>query len=168
MQNKADQMVDNFISDYKKSIFVFVSFFVSVIVIRVVTKGDFLGGFSSEVTILSIAFLLISLLIMWYARWEINKQLDRYQTFYKNLKERYEDLLDKSDIIRILNNDKDFIANVAFIESKRNVYTKIWIGSVAILFIVVVTLFLINSFREILSQFYFITQIIFLCFTKNT
>lgn len=47
---------------------------------------------------------------MFVARWEIDKQLVRYSEFYKNLKERYSDLLDESDIKRILNNDQILIA----------------------------------------------------------
>lgn len=121
LQNKADKIVDSFIGDFKKSLFTVVSFFATVIVIRVVSKGDFSGGFTTEVTFLSIGFLLISLGIMFFARWEISKQMGRYEEFYKHLKERYEDLLDKSDIKRILNNDKDFNSNKKFIEQKNAV-----------------------------------------------
>lgn len=168
LQNKADKIIDSFIGDYKKSLFAVVSFFASVIVIRVVSKGDFSGGFTPEVTLLSIGFLGISLGIMIFARWEINKQIERYDDFYKHLKERYEDLLVKSDIERILNEDKDFKANKSFILKKRKNYTALWIISIVILFVVVLTLFFINYPCTIIDNFFRFVQTIILCFTKNT
>ncbi len=168
LQNKADKIIDSFIGDFKKSLFTVVSFFATVIVIRVVSKGDFSGGFTTEVTFLSIGFLLISAGIMFFARWEISKQIGRYEEFYKQLKERYEDLLDKSDIRRILNNDKDFNSNKKFIEQKRRNYTILWILSLVILLIVVLTLFCINYPCTIVDGFLTIIQKIVLCFTKNT
>lgn len=145
LRNKADKIVESFVGDYKKSFLAIVSFFASVVVIRVVSKGDFAGGFTIEVTLLSISFLLIFLVIMFFARWEINKQIGRYTEFYKNLKDRYRDLLDENDINRILNNDKDFIDNKQFIERRRKNYTVLWIVSLVILFVATVILFFINN-----------------------
>lgn len=167
LQNKADKIVDGFISDYKKSLFTVVSFFISVIVIRVVSKGDFTGGFTIEVTILSIGFLIISLVVMFFARWEINKQIVRYDEFYKHLKERYEDLLDKSDIIRILNNDTDFNSNKSFIKNKQCIYTILWIISLLFLFVIVVSLYFINHPCIMVDGFSTIFKKIILCFTGN-
>ena len=162
LQNKADKIVDNFVSDYKKTFLAIVSFFISVIVIKVVSSGDFIGGFTKEVTLLSIGFLLVSLIVMFVARWEINKQLIRYSEFYKNLKERYRDLLDESDIKRILNDDKDFNSNKQFIEKRRKAYTVLWITSLILLFIIVVVLYVSNlNFCNIIKS-------LILCCIKNT
>lgn len=168
LQNKADKIVDSFVGDFKKSLFTVVSFFATVIVIRVVSKGDFSGGFTTEVTFLSIGFILISLGIMFFARWEINKQMGRYEEFYKHLKERYEDLLDKSDIKRILNNDNNFNSNKKFIEQKRCNYTVLWVLSLVILLVIVLILFCINHPCTIVDGFLTIIKKIALCFTKNT
>lgn len=153
LQNKADKIVDNFVSDYKKTFLAIVSFFISVIVIKVVSSGDFTGGFTKEVTLLSMGFLLVSLIVMFVARWEINKQLIRYSEFYKNLKERHIDLLDESDIKRILNNDKDFNDNKQFIEKRRKAYTILWVVSLIFLFIIVIVLYISNlNFCEIIKS----------------
>lgn len=168
LQNKADKIVDSFIGDFKKSLFTVVSFFATVIVIRVVSKGDFSGGFTTEVTFLSIGFLLISLVILLFARWEISKQMVRYDEFYKHLKERYEDLLDKSDIKRILNNDKDFNSNKEFIEQKRCNYTILWVLSLVVLLVIVLILFCINHSCVIVDIIFTFIKNIALCFIKNT
>ena len=162
LQNKADKIVDSFVSDYKKTFLAVVSFFISVIVIRVVSKGDFTGGFTKEVTLLTIGFLLISLLVMFFARWEINKQIKRYVEFYTNLKERYTDLLDSSDISRILNNDTDFNCNKKFIETKRCAYTILWIVSLIVLFVLTVILFILNNINCCT-----VIKSIIICFIKN-
>ena len=162
LQNKADKIVDSFVSDYKKIFLAIVSFFISVIVIKVVSSGDFIGGFTKEVTLLSIGFLLVSLIVMFVARWEINKQLIRYSEFYKNLKERYRDLLDESDIKRILNDDKDFNYNKQFIEKRKKAYTMLWITSLILLFIIVIVLYVSNlNFCNIIKS-------LILCCIKNT
>lgn len=168
LQNKADRIVEGFIGDFKKSLFTVVSFFATVIVIRVVSKGDFAGGFTTEVTLLSIGFLLISLGVMFFARWEISKQLERYNEFYKNLKERYLDLLDKSDITRILNEDKDFNSNKKFIEQKKFNYTILWALSLAVLLIIVLILFCINQPCVIVDGVFIIIKNLVLCFIRNT
>lgn len=145
LQDKADEIVAAFVSDYKKSIFTILSFFITVIVIEVVSNGSYTGGFTIEITLLSIGFLLISLCLMFFSRWEINKELVRYNDFYANLKERYTDLLDSSDINRILNGDKDFQSNQSFIKERKSKYTALWILSLSILLIIIVSLYFINN-----------------------
>jgi len=162
LQNKADKIVENFVSDYKKTFLAVVSFFISIIVIRVVSKGDFSGGFTIEVTYLISGFLLISLFVMFFARWEINKQMKRYEEFYKNLKVRYTDLLDASDINRILNNDTDFNCNKKFIEKKRCAYTILWIVSLFVLFVITIILFALNNVNCCT-----VIKLIIICFIRN-
>ncbi|BBE16282.1 hypothetical protein AQPE_0419 [Aquipluma nitroreducens] len=141
IQNKADKIVEDFINDFKRSLFTFVSFFASVLVLKVVSKGDLTGGFSKGVTYLSIGFLLISLIIMFFRLGEIKKQKKRYKDFYLNMKNRYLDLLDKSDIERILNKDHDFKENLKYINCRVKNYVWIWSLSTLVLFIAVVCLY---------------------------
>lgn len=93
--------------------------------------------------------------------------MERYEKFYKHLKERYEDLLDKSDIKRILNNDKDFESNKQFIKKKLSSYTILWILSLTILFIIVISLFCINHPCLVVDGFVKLIQKLTLCFTKS-
>lgn len=155
LQSNADKIVDSYISDYKKSLLTVVSFFISIIVIKVVSKGDFIGGFTLEVTMLSIGLLAIFLMLLFYYKWEIEKQVERYREFYKNLKTRHGDLLDESDLKRILNNDLDFNNNINYINQRILFYSKVWKYSFIILFIIVILLYLINikfSFFGLMKQ----------------
>lgn len=145
-KNKADKIVEDFASDFKKSLFTFVSFFASVIIIQVLRNGNFIGVFTIDVTILSITFLLIMILILFASNWEIQTQKKRYNKTYQNMKDRYQDLLNEDDIRRILNNDKDYNANIGFIERKRKMISYLWCGSVVVLFISISVLYLINKY----------------------
>jgi len=167
LQSNADKIVDSYINDYKKSLLTIVTFFISVIVIKVVSKGDFAGGFTFEVTMLSLGFLSIFLLLMIYSRWEIKRQVERYKEFYENLKIRHRDLLTESDIMRILNNDMDFNNNVDFIGKREKYYSIVWITSFAILLFIVVLLYSINNSCNFCCLIKTIILKIILCFTRN-
>ena len=136
-QNKAEKITNDFVSDMKKNTFAFVSFFASIIAIRVISKGDIRGAFTFETTALTIVILVISSFILIGSFWEVNEQLKRYQRFYLDLKSRYSDLLTRADINRILNNDKEFSNNLKFIKSKRCVYTAIWISMIVLFFLLI-------------------------------
>ena len=166
-QGKADKIVEKFISDYKKSLFTIVSFFISVIIIRVVSKGDFIGSFTPEVTVLSLGFLLVAFLLMIFARWEVNKQISRCEELYIHVKNRYQDLLTEEDINKILNNDKDFNSNIGFIKERRNKYTILWCASLFILFVVTIILFHINHSYVLIESIYNLIKTTIACFIKN-
>lgn len=166
IQKNADKIVDDFIADFKKSLFIFVSFFASVLVLKVVSSGNFSGGFSKEVTLLSIGFLLIGFITMIIKKKEIKRQVRRYAMFYENMKERYCDLLDSTDINRILNEDKDFKNNVSYIEARVKEYSSLWAISIAILLIVVLVLHLPNCVlvQNVNCEF---LKILLRCFITN-
>ena len=56
MQKEINTIVDGFTSDFKKNIIAVSTFFLTVIVVRVISKGDFTGGFTTPVMILSIIY----------------------------------------------------------------------------------------------------------------
>ena len=161
-KNKADKIIENFAGDFKKSLFGFISFFASIIVIQVLRNGNFFNVFTTDTTLLSIAFLSISLIFLYASRWELKKQKERYVQSYNNLKRRYEDLLNSEDIIRILNNDKDHKDDVSFIDSKLIVYSRLWKGTVIIFMFIIVFLYSINNIIFILD---FLKKI-HLCYCK--
>lgn len=163
--NKADEITNNFIGNFKKSIFTVISFLISVVAIRVISKGDFMKGFNTEVTILTIGLLIVSLIVMLYNRWEITEQIRRYENFYVNLKSRYTDLLDQSDVIRILNNDKDFSDSIDFIKSKRKYYTIVWVISIVVLLISIILIYCFNMIDSVII--FKIIRILKLCYIKN-
>lgn len=166
LQGKIDKIVDSFIGDYKKNIFTLLSFFISVIAIRVISKGDFIGGFTNEIIILSYSFLLISIGIMLYSRWEFSKRISMFDKHYEQLKDRYKELLSKDELIKIFDdcNPKNK-KSISFIHQQKKLHTILWIFSIAILTIAITIIYCINN-SDFILFFYKVIQTI-LCYIKN-
>lgn len=150
LQGKIDKIVNGFIGDYKKNILTLLSFFISVIVIRAVSKGDFIGGFTTEIVILSYSFLLISIGIMFYSKWELKKRVSIFDKHYSQLRERYKELLSEDELERIFEdcNPKQ-IDSKSFIKDQEKLYTILWISSVIILTIAITLIYLTNNIQPL-------------------
>lgn len=147
--NKANSIVESFAGGFQKSAFALISFYLSAIVIGILQNNKFVNIFSLDVTILSISFIVISLIYFFISKWEINAQKNRFTNSYTNLKERYTDLLDRDDINKMLNNDKDFNDNISFIDQKKFAYSTMWITFLVILLFMSVFLFCSYNFSQI-------------------
>jgi len=147
--NRANKIVETFASGFQKSALALISFYISAVVIRVLSKGEFLNIFSLDATILSIVFVLGSLIYFGVSRWELKEQKERFVNSYNNLKLRYTDLLEEDDIKRILNDDKEFKEDVSFIDKKRKVYSRMWIAFLFLLAGSTILLFLIYNLSQL-------------------
>lgn len=150
---RANSIVETFTSNFQKSIFTFLSFFASVFVLRILSKGDSANILTPDATILSFGFLAIAVIFLVFSVWELTKQKERFVKSYNNLKERYADLLLEGDIKKILNNDKDYNEDVEFIDQKKQKYIQMWIITLVIFFIVILWLFYISNSTMIFNFF---------------
>ncbi len=153
--NRANKIVDTFASGFQKSAFALISFYISAIVIRVLSKGEFVNIFSLDATVLSTVFISGSFIYYWVLRWEIREQRKRFVNSYNNLKTRYTDLLEENDINRILNNDKEFNEDVSFIDSKRKIYSRMWIIFLLLLAGTTIFLFFTYSVNQLADTLIF-------------
>ncbi|MFV8368559.1 hypothetical protein [Flavobacterium sp. LB2R40] len=153
--NRANKIIETFASGFQKSSLALISFYISAIAIRVLGKGEFTSIFTLDATVLSLSFLLGSLIYYWVSRWEINEQRKRFISSYKNLKIRYTDLLDEEDINRILNNDNEFNEDVKFIDDKKKNYSRMWIAFIAILGFTTILLFTCYNLKQMSETYLF-------------
>ena len=137
ISQKAGEIVNDYLINYKRSIFSFISFFASVFLIKFLRKEDTLQVFGKEATLLSFGFLSISLIYLIFSLCSLYLEKKRLRRKYKNLKERFTDLLIEEDIDRILNGDSEFKYELGFIRARTILYTALWILTILILFIVV-------------------------------
>ncbi|PSL28083.1 hypothetical protein [Chitinophaga ginsengisoli] len=142
---KAGKIVETFANSFQKSALAVVSLYASMIVVRVLSAKDVKGAFTLEATMLSLAFLLISFVYFFISRWEVRQQRLRYTESYNNMKCRNEDLLTKEDITKILNNDRDYKADLALIDGKLQEYSVLWLLLLAILATITLLLFHLNQ-----------------------
>lgn len=150
---RANNVVETFASGFQKSSLALITFYFSAITIKVLGNGDFVNVFTLDTTVLSIVFLLGSFLYYLVAKWEVKEQRKRFVDSYTNLKNRYTDLLEKEDIQRILNDDKEFNADVAFIDGKLKNYSNLWKCFLAILLGGTLFLFLTNNLARLFDTF---------------
>lgn len=153
--NRANKIVETFASGFQKSTLALISFYLSSIVIRVLSKGDFVNIFSLDATILSLAFLSGSIIYYWVSRWEIKEQRTRFVNSYENLKKRYTDLLEPDDIKKILNNDTEFKQDLNFIDKKRKAYSIMWLTVVVLLASSTIFLFITYNLTQLLDTLIF-------------
>jgi hypothetical protein len=148
---RANTLIENFASGFQKSSLAVISFYVSAIALRLLGKDDHECLFSFTPTLLALGILAGSLIYFKTSRWDIAEQRKRFISSYTNMKERYTDLLDASDINRILNNDKEFDADIKFINDKMRKYSVLWI-SVIIIFTIVTIVCFISCYLESLAK----------------
>ncbi len=152
LQGKIDKIVSDFINDYKKNIITLISFFISIIVIKVVSKGDFIGGFTNEVLVLSYSFLIISVGLLLYSRWEFGKRVSMFNKHYDQLRNRYKDLLTEKELSDIFNDcNPSEVNSKSFVEQQKRNYTILWAFSILILGIALTIIGLVNNINVIIE-----------------
>lgn len=139
ISQKSSEVIQNFLSSYKQSSLTFVSFFISIFLLRTLNSGNFLKVFNSEVSIVAFAFLILSFVFLSFSRFTVIKERDRLIRKYANLKARYKDLLIQEDIDRILNNDSEFEYEKNFINDRIKQYTWLWVLTILILYIAILS-----------------------------
>ena len=158
ISQKAGDIAANYLSNYQKSIFTFLSFFISVFILRFLKNGEVEEVFTKEVTIFSLSFLLLSIIFLMFSRWNLELEKSRLERKYKNLKNRYTDLLDSNDIDRILKDDSEFKYEINYVDKRKRNYTTLWIVTILVL---LCTVLFVSSYLNWTGIFNFIIG--FLC-----
>lgn len=135
LQGKINGIMDSFVSDFKKTLITLVSFFISVIVIRVISKDDFTGGFTNSIIGLSFALLMVDLGIFLYSKWELKEKLSSFRKHYSQIKKRYKELLSDVELDNIFEEcDPEKIGKgKSLVERQTKRYSILWIASIIIL-----------------------------------
>lgn len=139
---RASSIVESFASTFQKSALSVVTLFSSIIAVKVLGTSSPSKSLLTYSVIFVIIFLIISLVYMLMSKSEASEQKERYKRSYENFKDRYTDLLNFEDINKILNNDREFNADVEFIEKKIKNYTVLWSISLIAIFMFVLIYYL--------------------------
>uniref|UniRef100_UPI0004635CFE hypothetical protein n=1 Tax=Treponema pedis TaxID=409322 RepID=UPI0004635CFE len=166
LQEKIMNIMDSFIGDFKKNILTLVSFFISVIVIEVVSKGDFTHGFTNEIIGLSSFFLLMSFGLLIYSRWELTKKLNLYNKHYNQIKERYRDVLSSIELENIFEecDPQKNDTNTNFVKKQKRYYSLLWLFSIIGLGIFLLIVYLNNNSNDVSNPDIGGT---FICYIRN-
>jgi hypothetical protein len=127
LTGKAAKISEGFIANFQKSTFSFLSFFTSVLLLRLLGKGAEGPVFSTTTFVLTMVFLALSLVYLFLTSWEFNTELIRLNSNYTSMKRRFLDLLNQSDIDRILGYDSEFNEAKTQVLMKRKMYRGFWL-----------------------------------------
>ena len=130
----------------KKSVFVFLSFFISIFLFKFLKGGDIDNIFTLDATIFSISFLVISIIFLIYSYNKIQNEITRLGRKYSNLKNRYLDLLNQEDIDKILDSDNEFNYEINYIKDRKRKNTQLWISTIIILALTIFGLAIFESY----------------------
>lgn len=167
MQKEINTIVDGFASDFKKNIIAVFTFFLTVIVVRVISKGDFTGGFTTPIMVLSLIYLCISLGLLFYSRRELDIKKNLFAKHYDQIKERYRILLSDEELKEMFeDSDPNKLQSHAnYIEWQKSVYSIIWFVSIVSLGVFVVFFWMTNYINyDCVCKF---IQSIVKCFIKS-
>lgn len=137
---KASDLAKNVGAAFRSSIFAIYSFFFSIFLFRIVSGKTPTLEVTPEIYWIFFSFLCISILVCFYSMNELSDERSRLQTSYKNVKNRYKDLITEKDLAKILNEDQDHISDIEYINS-RGVKTRIlWATSLFVIFLLMTIL----------------------------
>lgn len=132
ISEKANDLAEKYLTNYQKSNFAFISFFISIFLLKVLSTSKFENIFTKDTTILFFALLGISIVYFIFSLITFNQDKKRLNTTYFKLKSRHEDLLDKEDINNILRRDEEFNDDMIFLKKRRNSYSLLWVLTILI------------------------------------
>ena len=146
-----NKSIEVFSNNFQKSSFVFISFFLSVFIFKIVNKkSDIDKIFTQETSLIGIGFILISIAFLIASIRLLNIDVNRLKKRYNNVKKRYEDVLVKQDIDKILNEDYEYNNEINYLKKRIKTFTVLWIITILIFTVV---LFLTSDYLELSSIF---------------
>ncbi|RIV68955.1 hypothetical protein [Flagellimonas aequoris] len=136
VSERVNKSLEGFFNNFQKSIFVFISFYLSVFVFKTYRQPDLSSVFNKETTLMALGLLVISFIFMIFSNWVLNLEENRIGKKYEDIKKRALDLLVKDDVDKLLDNDREFKAELIFLNKRRWLYIFLW-GLTLLVFIIV-------------------------------
>jgi hypothetical protein len=124
--DKALDLTKSVFSTIKAGIWTFTTFFVSVFLLRAISGKSLEGAVSFEVFVVSILLVFISSVYFSVSIYEINVDRNRLLERYDEVRARYKDLLNESDLNKIINVRVISKKELDYINGKRNSYCYLW------------------------------------------
>lgn len=170
LQTKINDIAQSFTADFKNNLIVLVSFFASVIVFGVISEASPFVYFTNHIIILSWCFLIISFFYWLYSCNELKKKTKLFYKQYEQIKNRYRALLEDVELNNVFEecNPDKYDSHQSYIEWQRHYFSRLWIGSIIILSLGLLLLFISNNVSVItIIKIIKIIIINVICFLKN-
>jgi hypothetical protein len=137
---KSAALADSVGEKLERNFVAFVGFFISTILLKLVTEKDLIGWFPKPLQIIAWGLIAASLLHGVVSFWFSIRERKRVVEDFNLLRIRYSDLLHKSDLDRVLNEDQGFRKTIGHLNFKLRLLFICWLGMLIICSVVVVSL----------------------------
>ncbi|GAA0226545.1 hypothetical protein [Marinomonas primoryensis] len=124
--DKALDLTKSVFSTVKAGIWTFMTFFVTVFLLRAISGKSLGGAISYEVLLVAVLLVIISSIYFCVSIFEINVDKKRLLERYDEVRNRYKDLLNESDLNKIINVNSISQKESTYIDKKRNLYCLVW------------------------------------------
>ena len=167
MQERVNAIVEGFTGDFHKSVISLGTFFLTVIVVRVIADGDIAGAFTGNIALLSLTFIALSAVNLIYSRMSLCRKEKLFTKHYEQLKQRYSQLLSNEEKQKMFEDcdPRKEGTHANYILWQKNRYTCIWAIALVVFALLVGWMWCCNLFET--SNIGEITKAIMRCFTKN-
>lgn len=167
LQDKINNIVEGFTGDFRKNVVGLGTFFLTLVVVRVVANGQWTGAFSTQIVALSFVFIALSFVLLIYSRWNLEQKEKLYTKHYGQLRERYKLLLSKEEADKIFeDSDPNKVGTHSnYIKCQKKTYTWVWIGTLVAMSLFLIGVWCFNMFE--CSNLFKIIKAIVSCCTKN-
>jgi hypothetical protein len=160
MSVKAESHSESFVDTMKNSLLIFISYFLSIIIVTAIDKEKFVNVFTFEVTTITMAMLVISWIYRRNTIDDIESKTKRFEEKYNNFKERYADIIEPDNFRALFSDDKDHKSDVKYIEDTLKKYDPLWKWTI-ILFGIISVFFCFyhdtsNTFEQLIKFTFFI------------
>lgn len=152
ISTKINLSLEVFYNNFQKSIFVFISFYLSIFVLKVYTKTDPTTAINKEGTIMAMGLLFLSLLFLIFSIYILKLEKSRIAEKYQNVKSRSLDLLVQEDINKILKDDKEYNEELTFLDNRRNLYISLWISTLIVFLSILFTTSEYINFKYLVKE----------------
>lgn len=167
LQDRINNIVEGFTGDFRKNVVGLGTFFLTLVVVRVVANGQWTGAFSTQIVALSFVFIALSVVLLVYSRLNLEKKEKLFTRHYDQLREWYKSLLSEEEAEKIFvdRNPKIVGAHTNYIQWQKKKYTWIWIGTLVAMSLFLIGVWCYNLFES--TNLFKIIKAIVSCCTKN-
>lgn len=167
LQDRINSVVEGFTGDFRKNVVGLGTFFLTLVVVRVVANGQWAGAFSNQILVLSFIFIVLSAVLLIYSRLTLEKKEKLYAKHYDQLRERYKLLLSEEEAKKIFEecNPKKVGTHADYIQWQKKTYTWIWGLTLGVFLLFIVFAWCYNLFET--TNLYKVIKTIISCCTKS-
>ncbi|WP_413724843.1 hypothetical protein [Sodalis sp. RH16] len=156
--DKASDITKNMLGTLKTSFWSVVTFFITVILVRLITsKGEGII-FTGEIAIMTYIFIFFSGIYHWLSECEVNEDKARLFDRYTTIKDRYKDLLNEDDLKKVIDTEKLKEKDQLYIQNRRRTYRTIWILFNIVMFLTVTAIYFYGKNTQTSSNITSTTQ----------